>query len=86
MPSVTLAEQAQREFAALDASVKRAFVRHLVKLETAPPRKHLKGGRGYSVEEAGQGRIVCQQQGDTLLVLHVFATHKEYESWYRQKK
>jgi hypothetical protein len=83
MPKIMLSGQAQLEFAALDKSAKLVFAKRLVKLESAPPRKHLKGGGGYSVDEVGQGRIICQQKGEELLVLHVFATHKEYERWYR---
>jgi hypothetical protein len=67
----------------MDKSLQAVFSKHFAKLESIKPRKRMKVGRNYLVEEAGQGRIVCLEEGDSLAVIHVFATHKEYEKWYR---
>lgn len=86
MPGINFSDDARKEFAALDKSVKPVFAKHIVKIEANAPRKHFSGSSGYIIEKAGQGRIVCQETGGELLVLHIFPTHKEYERWYRGKK
>ncbi|MBM3228868.1 hypothetical protein FJZ26_00395 [Candidatus Parvarchaeota archaeon] len=83
MYAVSVLPAARKEFSALDGSVKEIFRKHLIKLETHPPQHFLKGGKRYAMEEVGQGRIACEVIGDTISILHFFATHKEYEKWYR---
>jgi len=86
MPKVNFSDDARKEFAALDKSLKPSFAKHIVKIEANAPRKHFSGGSGYIVEKVGQGRIVCREKEDELLIAHVFSTHKEYERWYRGQK
>ncbi len=86
MPRITFSDGARKEFASLDKSLKPIFAKHIAKIEANPPRRHLKGGAGYAVEEAGQGRIICHVKDDELVIIHVFPTHKEYEKWYRGGK
>jgi hypothetical protein len=81
-----MAPEAEADLARLDNSVKPAFAKHIRKLETAEPRKFPHGGARYSVETVGQGRLVCAMNDGILEILHLFATHKEYEKWYRGQK
>ena len=83
MYSVSILPAARKEFSALDGSAKEIFFKHLAKLETHPPQHFLKGGKRYAIEQVGQGRIACEATGNTVSVLHFFATHKEYEKWYK---
>ena len=83
---INFSDDARKEFAALDRSVKPVFAKHIIKIEANAPRKHFSGSSGYIVENAGQGRIVCKGQGEEMLIVHVFSTHKEYERWYRGQK
>ncbi len=82
MPNVVFNDKAKEEFANLDGSVKPVFSKHIKKLETVPPRKFLKGSC-LAAEIVGQGRIVCEVEGDLVRIRHVFATHKEYERWFK---
>jgi len=86
MPKINFSDDARREFAALDSSIKPVFAKHIVKIEANAPRKHFIGSSGYIIEKVGQGRIVCQDKGNEILIAHVFSTHKEYEKWYRGQK
>jgi len=52
-----------------------------------PPRRHLRFGIPYHVEDVTkQARLVYDIRKDTLYVVHCFATHKEYEKWYKSFK
>ena len=84
MPRIILSPDAKIEFARLDNSDKLAFAAHFRKFETLPPRRHLRAGLPYFVENSGQGRIVCKIDGDTVLVYRIFRTHKEYDKWLRK--
>ena len=83
MPFVVVTPDAQEEFARLDNSLKLIFAKHLKKFERLPPRRFLKTGLPYAIENVGQGRAVCKCEERTVTVLHIFPTHKEYEQWYR---
>ncbi|MFH1307086.1 MAG: hypothetical protein ABIH83_05550 [Candidatus Micrarchaeota archaeon] len=82
MPKVKTTKQARKELAMLDNSLRRAYLKQMIKYEAVPPKKRLKGNSEFLVGEVGQGRIICLEKGDVLWVVHVFATHKEYEKWY----
>jgi mRNA-degrading endonuclease RelE of RelBE toxin-antitoxin system len=83
MYKIRYSPAAKSEFDRLDGSVRIIFAKHLKKMETHLPQHSLKGGKRYSIEQVGQGRIACEIQDDTISVLHFFATHKEYEKWYK---
>jgi hypothetical protein len=56
-------------------------------MQEAPPRKHMKHGIPCHVEKvARQARIVYNIKGTQIYILHCFATHKEYERWYKSYK
>ncbi len=54
------------------------------KLSQFPPRRHLKAGVPLYVEEVTkQARLIYDIEKETLYVVRCFATHKEYEKWYK---
>ncbi len=59
------------------------FGKHIDKIADNPSRRHMKHGLPYFVDEVGQGRIVYQVVNDTIFVLRCFASHKDYEKWYK---
>lgn len=76
-------EQAQADFQSFDKQLQTFFQKHLDKLERMPPRRHMKFGLPWHVEEiTRQARLVYNEKEDTLYVIRCFATHKEYERWY----
>lgn len=77
-------DSAKNDLENLPNETRTAFLRHLEKIETAPPRKHLKHGIPYHVEKVTkQARIIYGIRGDQIYILHCFSTHKEYEHWYK---
>lgn len=62
------------------------FLGHVEKMMEMPPRKHLRFGHPYNVEKVGQGRIVYQIEDEVMFITRCFATHKEYEKWYKSLK
>ena len=83
MYKVELAPRAHEQLANMGNSTKLIFAKHLAKLEALAPRKFLSGSN-IGVEKAGQGMIVCPVGEDEIKVLRIFATHKEYEKWFRE--
>lgn len=76
-------DTARKELADLEQELKSQFIRHLAKMQEAPPRKHMKHGIPCHVENmTRQARIVYNIKGTQIYILHYFATHKEYERWY----
>jgi len=78
---------AKKEFLALERQLQLFFKAHLEKLSQMPPRRHLAFGVPHHVENVTrQARLVFNIEGETLFVIHCFATHKEYEKWYNSFK
>ncbi|MCC7552043.1 hypothetical protein KO317_00050 [Candidatus Micrarchaeota archaeon] len=76
--------QARKEFLSLDKRLQSFFIKHIEKLEKMPPRRHMKYGIPQCVENVTrQARLVYEEEKDILYIHHCFATHKEYEKWYR---
>lgn len=81
---IAFTDQSRKDLDGMDNSSYLLFEKHIRKMMTTPPRKHLRNGLPYFVEEVGRGRIVClvEKNPDTLLIVRCFTTHKEYEKWY----
>ena len=76
-------ERGDSDFQALEKTLQRFFKAHLEKLSKMPPRRHLKHGLPFFVEDVTkQARLVYLEDGELLRVIRCFATHKEYEKWY----
>lgn len=77
-------DEAEEEFYGLDKSLQEFFRSHINKISNMPPRGHLKHGLPFFKEDVTkQARLVYVEEGGTILIIHCFATHKEYEKWYQ---
>jgi hypothetical protein len=76
-------EDALRDLRSFDKALRQHFARHIEKLSKMPPRRHMKFGLPYHVENiTRQARLVYNERGECLYVIRCFGTHKEYERWY----
>ena len=80
---IEYSEYAAKALFKMDRTTQDVFIEHIEKMAGLPPRKHLRFGQPHNVEKVGQGRIVYQIEGDKLFITRCFATHKEYEKWYK---
>jgi len=81
---IDTAELALKDLEQMDNSLKKFFVKHIEKIATMPPRRHLGAGLPWHVEEVTkQARVVYDENQDTLRIIRCFITHKEYEKWYK---
>ena len=77
----------REEFLGLASQLQEFFKNHLEKLVQMPPRRHLRFGIPFHVENVTkQARLVYEIEGGDLVVLHCFATHKDYEKWFKSFK
>ena len=77
-------EQAQKDFNSLEKRLQEFFRHHIDKWQGMPPRRHMRHGLPWHVEDVTrQARLVYNERGDTLTVIRCFATHKEYQRWYQ---
>ena len=84
---IVFSEKAEKELDDADQSLRKFFVKHAEKIALMPPRRHLRFGLPFNVEEVTrQARLVYNIDGDVCYVLHCFKTHKEYERWYESFK
>jgi hypothetical protein len=81
---VSFSEKAKMDFARMDRGAREIFYSHIEKLERITPRRHLRFGVPFFVENVGgQGRVVLAFGDNELIVVRCFTTHKEYEKWYK---
>lgn len=83
MIPVIVADKARRDLRRMDKAAARIFVKHIDKISGLPPRRHLKHGLPFSVDEVGGGRLVYEFSDGALLIIRCFASHTEYEKWYK---
>ena len=84
---ITFFETAEKELEKLDKATNILFGKHIEKIASMPPRKHLRFGLPFNVEEVTkQSRLVYKIEGETINIIHCFGTHKEYERWYKSFK
>jgi len=85
--NVEFSEEAKEEFKNMEQQLQLFFKTHLEKLKNVPPRRHLKFGLPHHVENVTkQTCLVYDMYEDRIYVVHCFATHKEYEKWYKSYK
>ena len=81
--------KADEDFLKIDGNLRKFFSKHLEKVATMPPRRHLKHGLPFFVEEVTkQASLVYELEDETqtLFVVRCFALHKDYEKWYQSFK
>ena len=84
---VFFSEKAEKELDEMDKKLRLLFLKHAEKMAKIPPRKHLKFGLPFNVENVTkQSRIVYGREGGKIYILHCFKTHKDYEKWYKSFK
>jgi len=77
-------DQSKKDMKAFERKLQGFFLSHADKLSIMPPRRHLKHGLPWNVEDVTkQARLVYLADNDALRVIRCFATHKEYERWYQ---
>ena len=75
-------DEAKKDMKAFERKLQGFFLSHTEKLVRMPPRRHLKHGLPWNVEDVTkQARLVYLADEDTFRVIRCFATHKEYERW-----
>jgi hypothetical protein len=80
-------DSARKEIENLEQELKSIFIKHPEKMQSSPPRKHLKHGIPCHVEKVTrQARIVFDIREERIYILHCFASHKENERWYKSFK
>jgi mRNA-degrading endonuclease RelE of RelBE toxin-antitoxin system len=78
-------DQALEEIQKMDRGLQKRFIKHIEKVANMPPRRHLRHGNPHYVEKVTRGaRFAYKIEDGTIHVVRCFATHKEYENWYRQ--
>jgi len=78
-------DDAQDDIDRMDATIRDCFASHIRKIASMPPRKHLRFGKPHFVEKVTKAaRLVYDIDREYLHVIRCFATHKEYENWYKQ--
>lgn len=83
-----MSETAKDELKKLDKSLQVFFIAHAEKLEKMPPRRHMQHGFPFveNVTENARMPYIIEESTQTIWILHCFATHKEYEKWFRSYK
>ncbi|MFH0922834.1 MAG: hypothetical protein V1811_02130 [Candidatus Micrarchaeota archaeon] len=85
--NIEFSNEGREDFLHLEKQHQIFFKRHMEKLLAMPPRRHLQRGIPYHVENVTkQARLVYDIQGETLYVNRCFATHEEYERWFKSFK
>jgi len=71
----------------MDNSTRKQFINHVEKILESLHQRHMRFGMPFHVEEVTrQARLVYNFDAEALFILRCFATHKEYERWYKSYK
>jgi len=80
-------EEAIRDLEETDPELRLFFRQHIEKMAEMPPRRHLKFGIPYHVEDVTrQARLIYEIDGETPYIVRCFSSHKDYEKWYASYK
>ncbi|MDD5148328.1 MAG: hypothetical protein PHH08_02590 [Candidatus ainarchaeum sp.] len=80
-------ETAEKELEKIANPLNKQFGSRIEKLASKETGKHLGHGLPYITENVTkQARIIYYIEEETVYILHCFATHKEYERWYKSFK
>ena len=85
--TVHISPKAEEQLDSFADELRKKFVKHFRKIDSMPPRRHMKHGIPYHVEEVTkQARIIYAYENQDIHILHCFQNHKEYERWYKSYK
>ena len=80
---IVFSKNAQKELDKMDSDLRKMFIKHSEKMLENPPKRHLRFGLPFNVENiTKQARLIFSQESEKIFILHCFKTHKEYEKWY----
>ena len=84
---VKILETAEKELEKIANPLNKQFGKHIEKIASKEESRHLKHSLPYFTENVTkQARIIYCIEKETIYVMHCFATHKEYERWYKSFK
>ena len=84
---VKILETAEKELEKIANPLNKQFGKHIEKIALMETNRHLKFGLPYFTENVTkQARTIYYIEEETVYVMHCFATHKEYERWYKSFK
>jgi hypothetical protein len=77
-------DKAKMDIHSFERKLQGFFLAHLDKLSKMPPRRHLRHGLPFFVENVtSQARLAYLEDGNTIRIVRCFAAHKEYQRWYQ---
>lgn len=80
---VAISEKAEKDLDDMEPALRKFFFKHIEKISQMPPRRHMRFGLPYNVEDVTKAaRLVYYTENETLFILRCFSRHKEYEKWY----
>ncbi len=81
-------DEAKEDLRSFDKQLQLFFMHHIEKLIEMPPRKkHMKYGIPFHKEDVTkQARLIYAIENEIFIIVRCFATHKEYEKWYKTYK
>ncbi|MGA9141818.1 MAG: hypothetical protein WBZ29_16450 [Methanocella sp.] len=82
MTQVLLSDKARRDLRKMDEKPALIFAKHIDKISGLPPRRHLKHGLPYNVDEVGGRRLVYEYKEGILYIIRCFTDHRDYEKWF----
>lgn len=84
MRRIDTSEFALKDLEQMDATLKKFFVKHIEKVASMPPRRHMRFGLPWHVEDVTkQARLIYSEDDEHIEIIRCFSTHKEYEKWYK---
>ena len=85
--TIHVSRKAEKELDNMTEDLRVLFMKHLRKIQSMPPRRHMKHGIPYHTREVTkQARVVYQTQSQDIYIIRCFKNHKEYECWYKSYK
>ncbi len=76
-------EKGRQDLHGMDSSLAKVFIKHADKIAALPPRRHMKFGMPFHVDEVGNGRLIYTYKDEALYIVRCFVNHNDYEKWYR---
>ncbi len=84
---IRILETAEKELEKIANPLNKQFGKHIEKIASKETNKHLKHGLPFLAENVTkQARIIYYFEDETIFILHCFASHKEYERWFKSFK
>ena len=79
---IRVSTKADADLSRMEQPLCQLFLKHFKKLQFIPPRRHLRFGLPFHVENVTrQARFVYRIEDGLFFVVRCFATHKEYGAW-----